>query len=262
MTGDGRFGGDDVVDDIILKVEYHAPEDLLSDYLTELGSGGLFIRTDSPLAVGQRIAFSLSFPGLLPPLRLEGTVRSRRDAYSEAGPPGVAVELSWPNVECKAELEGLLRRLRRNRRTAEEDPARPFRVLLVEDNDFVHELFQHALKRFNRRFQSGRGLTVLHAADGQQALQMLRGEPFDLAIVDHFLPVLSGVQIIERMRGDPKLADIPILMVSVGGDDVREEALRAGADLYIEKPVLLQQLLNTLHRLLSPIPSEGQVQES
>ncbi len=261
MTDEKRFG-EDVVEDIILKVEYHTPDDLLADYLTELGSGGLFIRTDAPLSVGQKIAFSLSFPGLLPPIRLEGVVRSHRAGTAEGGPSGVAVELAWRNVESKAELEGLLRRLRRSRQGVRDSDSAPFRVLLIEDNDFVNELFQHALKRYNRKFQAGRTLEVRHARDGREALRLLQDAPFDLAIVDHFLPVLSGVQIIERMRGDPALRDIPILMVSVGGDDVREEALRAGADLYIEKPVLLQQLLNTLNRLLAPLPAEPPRAES
>ena len=69
--------------EILLKVIYSEPKDLLSDYLTSLGEGGLFINTTVPLEVGDRLAFSISFPGLLRPREFRGVVRwqtTRREA--------------------------------------------------------------------------------------------------------------------------------------------------------------------------------------
>jgi CheY-like chemotaxis protein len=123
-------------------------------------------------------------------------------------------------------------------------------VLLVEDNDFAQKLFRHAVKRFHYEWRDGGSLQVIGAGDGLDALKLLEQTPIDLAIVDFFLPSLGGAELIRRMRGDPRWAHVPVLVISVGGDGVREEALAAGADLYLDKPVLLKQLLTTLHLLI------------
>jgi CheY-like chemotaxis protein len=134
--------------------------------------------------------------------------------------------------------------------------AAPFRVLLVEDNRFAHDLFRHAVKRFYREIGHQGGLEIVSAHNGQEALEALKTGQIDLAVVDYFLPVINGSEIIRRMRKEPAVSQTPILVISVGGEGVREDALAAGADLYIDKPVMLKQLLNTLHVLLTPAPSD------
>ena len=253
MDAEPRFGDDgEVVRDILLKVSYREPTELLADYLTELGRGGLFIRTDADFQVGRKLAFSLSFPGLLEPVDLEGIVRFRQEAGETPGAlPGVGVEILTDDVAGRRALERLVRRLRIRADWQQRPRDVPFRVLLVEDNDFVRDLFEHALTRFYDRVKGSRGaLQVTWARDGQEALAALDAGPVDLAIVDHFLPVMTGAGVIAQLRARPKLADIPVLMVSTGGDDVRAEALAAGADLFVHKPVLRAQLLNTLGHLL------------
>ena len=252
MDAHTRFGDDDVVRDILLKVSYREPTELLADYLTELGRGGLFIRTDADFQVGQRLAFSLSFPGLLEAVDLDGVVRFRREAGETPGAfPGVGVEILADDVAGRRALERLVRRLRIRADWQRRPSEKPFRVLLVEDNDFVRDLFEHALARFHARVEASRGaLQVTWARDGQEALAALDAEPVELAIVDHFLPVMTGAGVIARLRARPALANIPVLVVSTGGDDVRAEALAAGANLFVHKPVLLAQLLNTLGHLL------------
>jgi len=242
---------------IVLKVEYQHPTELLSDYLTEIDDGGLFIRTDAPFQVGDTVRFALSFPGLLAPVPVNGQVAFRNETPDQRHPRGIGVAFDLHDPEARFEIEALLRRLRRE---AEQDATgedqRPFRVLLVEDNSFVHELFQHAIRRYHRDGQSsGRPLEIVLAQDGREALDRLSEDQIDLAIVDHYLPELTGVQIVESLRADPRLRDIPVLVVSVGGEGLREQALAAGADLFIEKPVLLKQLLNTLSCLLAPVGS-------
>src|SRR5438067_12267507 len=76
--------------ELVLKVEYESLGTLRSDYLSSLGAGGLFLRTDLPLAVGQLLTMSISFPGALEPLHLRGEVRWT--ANSKAQPEGVGVE--------------------------------------------------------------------------------------------------------------------------------------------------------------------------
>ena len=236
---------------VLLKVEYREPQALLSDYLTDLAEGGLFIRTEAQFEIGQRIAFSVSFPTLLDPVDLEGVVRWRSEASLEhpEKASGVGVEFIFPSESVRRQVALLVANFRQAPDVRSADT--PFRVLLVEDNQFVHDLFKHAVRRFHREMPDIGALEISSANNGQEALQHVGQQRVDLAIVDHFLPVMSGSELVVRMRNSDRLRNIPILVVSVGGEGVREEALRAGADLYLDKPVLLKQLLTTLRFLVA-----------
>jgi CheY-like chemotaxis protein len=62
---------------------------------------------------------------------------------------------------------------------------------------------------------------------------------------------MTGCELVQQMRQDERYSDIPILMVSVGGDDIRERAYNSGADLFLDKPVLHKQLISTIAKLLA-----------
>jgi uncharacterized protein (TIGR02266 family) len=240
---------------MLLKVSYEEPRDLLSDYLTDLGQGGMFVRTSAPFEIGETVHFAVSFPDLVEPIPLEGVVRWRREAG--VGPetrPGVGVEFVFRDTEHQAEVHALL-----NKTDAQELPpsTRPFRVLLVEDNKFAQELFLHAVKKFHTQLKRADALEISTALSGQEALKLLKESEVDLAIVDYFLPVMHGGDVVREMRKNPRFQHTPILIISVGGEGVREDAIAAGADLYIDKPILLKQLLNTLRILLASRRSSG-----
>jgi uncharacterized protein (TIGR02266 family) len=238
---------------MVLKVEYEEPFDLLADYLTDLGQGGLFICTTAPFEVGQKINFTVSFPGLLDPIPVTGVVRWRRDqsAKRDGRLPGIGVEFDVSDAQHREEIARLLERCQIATRASPVTDSRPFRVLLVEDNPFTHDLYKHAVKRFYGQLERSGALEITSAKNGQEGLVELKKHSFDLAIVDYFLPVASGAEVIREMRKDPELQKTPVMVISVGGDGVREDALAAGADLYVDKPVMLKQLLNTLHLLVS-----------
>jgi CheY-like chemotaxis protein len=158
------------------------------------------------------------------------------------------VQIVYHDDEQRQVVSRLIERLRSQ--PEESDEERPFRVLLVEDNDFAHKLFNHAVKRFHKEWRRGLPLEIVGAKDGREALEVLESTSVDLALVDFFLPVMSGAELIRRMRRDRRLAGTPVLVISVGGAGVREESFAAGADLYLDKPVLLKQLITTLHALL------------
>jgi CheY-like chemotaxis protein len=244
--------------DLVLRVEYRDVADVPADYLTDLDHTGFFLRTGRPLAVGEALTLTLSFPGLLDPLDVDGVVRriSLPDDRSPDAPHGAWVEFVFADGRARAEVLALVARLDRGHPA----PESPFRVLLVEDNDFAHKLFHHAVRRFHYEWSDGGALQIIGATDGAAALQVLESSRVDLAIVDYFLPSMTGAELIRRMRGDARWAHTPILVISVGGDGVREAAIAAGADLYLDKPVLLKQLLNTLHLLIgAPQAAHGEV---
>jgi uncharacterized protein (TIGR02266 family) len=236
--------------EIILRVEYLHPSDLLHDYVTSISAGEMFIHTSLPLETGERLAFMLSFPGLLEPFDLNGVVKERReptdDEPGEAA--GLVVEFTFADKAQEERLQQLLEAL--GSPVAQLTPT-TFSVLLVEDNAFALELFEYAVTRFHQEhLDGGPELEVKRAEDAVTALEHLDGSRVDLAIVDHFLPGMTGCELVRRMRSDEDLALIPVVVVSVGGDEVKEEAYKSGADLYLDKPVLHRQLISTISKLL------------
>jgi uncharacterized protein (TIGR02266 family) len=242
---------------VLLRVEYESREDLAADYVTDLADGGLFIRTDLDLAIGSRIGLSLSFPGLLEPTVMDCVVRWRRtgDKATPLEPIGVGVEFVGSLPGHRERVMGLLGRLSQPPRQLE--PAvGTFRVLLVEDNAFVSELFRHAVLKLHTELVGYTSHDLMIARTGHEALRLLEDRKPDMVILDHYLPGITGCSLVRRIRSMPDHQRTPVLMISMGGDEVRREALASGATLYMDKPILLTQLLDTLRALTKDQPCD------
>jgi len=103
------------------------------------------------------------------------------------------------------------------------------RALIVDDSRFV--------RSFLRRMLEKRGVECDEAGDGQVALDRIHSSaPFDLALVDWNMPVMNGLEMVERVRAEG-YRDIKVLMVTTEAeDDYIMRALDAGADEYLMKP--------------------------
>lgn len=122
-------------------------------------------------------------------------------------------------------------------------PAAP-RVLLAEDTAVTRQLLAQIL-------QQG-GFEVLAVPDGAQALAALRTQPPDLLLTDVEMPELGGLELVRRVRADPRTADLPVvLLTSLGAPGDRAAGAEAGADAYLVKGEFSQEaLLHTVRRLL------------
>jgi CheY-like chemotaxis protein len=90
------------------------------------------------------------------------------------------------------------------------------------------------------------------ALDGEAALETFAGWPADLVLLDLIMPRLDGWQFLERRSHDITLAQVPVLVWSVGATDELELARRLGADVCLARPATdLDQLLDTIERLLT-----------
>ncbi|MGE0551372.1 MAG: response regulator [Kofleriaceae bacterium] len=227
---------------VTLFVEYEGADDLIGDYTENLSSGGTFVATNRELPVGTKIQLVLGFPGLLEPIAIEGVVRWNRGDSEQRGAgieflPGVA----------RNQLADVIERIR-NR-----DPkmvSRLFRVLVVDDNKHVAQLIQDGLRGSQRRDPGGISFVFREAEDGRAAIEILRRETFDALIIDVYLPVIDGPKVIAAARTELGLVDLPIIAVSAGGDAARRAALDAGANIFLDKPMRLRQVLETMQRLL------------
>ncbi|MGZ3420191.1 MAG: response regulator [Polyangiales bacterium] len=195
-----------------------------------------------PPPIGSAIVVRLSFPRLVEPFDVRGTVVEHEGSSG----PG---EISAAVVEFEAGDPGRARiaHLLEGPATSSA-PGGRFRILIVEDNSMIRDMFAYGVhKYFGRR----EGVSVDVADDGEGAWRMLHEGGYDLAIIDHYLPVMHGAQLIARIREDERINTIPVVAISVGGEDVRDAAMRAGADLFLNKPIVLRDLFATLDRLTS-----------
>lgn len=109
------------------------------------------------------------------------------------------------------------------------------RILVVDDEVSVVQALSRALDRL--------GHTVVAAYDAGQALLLLRHQTPDLVILDVRLPGMSGLQLCRFIRTSPRLASVPVLILSVKGQpEDRIAGLEAGADDYLGKPFNLTEL--------------------
>jgi len=232
---------------VTLFVEYEGADDLVGDFTENLSSGGTFVTTNRSLPIGTQIQLVLSFPGLLEPISIEGTVRWTR-GDNVAGDAGAGIEFAAG--PARDALAAIVDRIRSR------DPsmmARLLRVLVVEDNRHVAELIQQGLTGSTRRdFGGGVSFVFRHAEDGRTALEHLRDEAFDVLIIDVYLPIIDGPTVIAMARRELGLVDLPVIAVSAGGDTARDAAIDAGANIFLDKPMRLRRIIETMQRLLAP----------
>ncbi len=120
------------------------------------------------------------------------------------------------------------------------------RVLLAEDNRVNSLIYMRYLK--------AKGFAMLHATNGQEAVDMAMNDPVDVILLDMSMPILDGFEVMQKLRSstDPRVAQIPIIAftaMAMKGD--RERCLAAGANEYLTKPVKLNQLDITIKHVLS-----------
>jgi DNA-binding response OmpR family regulator len=104
-----------------------------------------------------------------------------------------------------------------------------------------------------RMVMSMRGDTVLSvAADGAHGLARARSEPFDLVLVDLYLPDGRGDEVLRQLRSHESTAALPAVVVSAEDDaTLVQQAMQAGADAYITKPFDVAELLEVVDGLLA-----------
>jgi DNA-binding response OmpR family regulator len=112
----------------------------------------------------------------------------------------------------------------------------PVRVLVVEDDPSVRGLLQTLL--------SADGYEVATASDGLAGLVKATSQPPSLVLLDLMMPDLGGVRVLEEMRDDPELADIPVIVVTGKVDAVPGMRDLLGDDNVFLKPFSVAELLS------------------
>ncbi|NOX88937.1 MAG: response regulator [Calditrichaeota bacterium] len=103
------------------------------------------------------------------------------------------------------------------------------RILIVDDEETItFSLYQSFIL-------SKKPYEVITAETGEEALEKFQEKPFHLVITDIFLPGISGFDVLKKIRGSAPDTKF-IVITAYGSGDKKEQAMREGASLYIEKP--------------------------
>lgn len=126
------------------------------------------------------------------------------------------------------------------------------RILLVDDDPILAECARAHL--------STPASSVEWAADGAAAWTLLQSESFDIVLLDIEMPVLDGFGLLQKLRADARLSDLPVVMLTSREDiDSIDRAFRLGANSFLTKPINWRQLTYALRYVLRTTRMESEL---
>lgn len=118
-------------------------------------------------------------------------------------------------------------------------------ILVVDDSSIMREMIVACLRPVP-------GAAFAHAASGLEAIERLSLKPYDLVVLDLNMPDIGGFEVIEFVRAQDRMKDVPILIVTTRGDEgSRSRALGSGASGFLTKPFTPDQILHEVTTLLA-----------
>ncbi|MDX1991117.1 MAG: response regulator [bacterium] len=118
------------------------------------------------------------------------------------------------------------------------------RILVIDDDPALQKLVSTLLERS--------GMSVMTATNATEAAQILKARPLpDAIVLDLMLPDISGIEFLRQMRQREAYQELPVLILSALADPEKiREGLSVGADRYLTKPYLGNNLVPTMQDLL------------
>jgi DNA-binding response OmpR family regulator len=127
-----------------------------------------------------------------------------------------------------------------------EQPERIAQIMVVDDDPDTVALLARHLQR--------EGHDVIEAFSGAECIQLVRERPVDVILLDLMMPGMDGFDVCRALKGHPKTAEIPIIMITVRDDlDARAEGIRMGVSDFLAKPVFRRQLANRIRAQLAAL---------
>ena len=144
-------------------------------------------------------------------------------------------EEAQPEVAAKPEQARASEQMKRS--------LRGLRVLLTDDNAINRQVI--------KLFLAPQGCDIAEATNGKEALDQIAQGNFDLVLLDIHMPVMDGKEAIQRLRANPRWANLPVIALTadaMSGD--REKYLALGMTDYISKPVDQRELIAKMHKVM------------
>jgi len=123
------------------------------------------------------------------------------------------------------------------------------KILIVDDSQLIHSMYRLVLNRYN-------GCRIVDAMNGLDALDVLsRENDFDLILLDINMPVMNGIQFMEKIKKENIYRHIPIVVISTEGKEADTlRALKLGAWGYVVKPFKPEILYQLIEKVLAKKP--------
>jgi len=115
-----------------------------------------------------------------------------------------------------------------------------YKLLAVDDEPFNLDLIEAAFMEYDN-------IEITNATDGFEALAELEKQEFDVVLLDISMPNMNGIEVLQKIRANEKLVELPVLMLTANSE-IENEALELGATDFLAKPynieVLCRRTLN------------------
>jgi DNA-binding LytR/AlgR family response regulator len=123
-------------------------------------------------------------------------------------------------------------------------------VLVVDDDESIVEMIRLGLE--------AEEMEVACASDGAEALDALRAQPFDVVVLDIMMPRVDGWMALMEIRNDPRLADIPVIILTAKTQDLAKIlAFKQGARQYLTKPFSIMELVARVRSAVESGPARS-----
>jgi two-component system alkaline phosphatase synthesis response regulator PhoP len=120
--------------------------------------------------------------------------------------------------------------------------ANALKLLIVDDEPEIGELLSYNFRK--------RGFEVMTASNGYTALESMNSFMPDVVILDIMMPFMNGIKTCQEIKSDPKHHNIPVLFLSAtNNEDLISQALEAGGDKFLSKPIHLSLLIDTVVKM-------------
>lgn len=121
-----------------------------------------------------------------------------------------------------------------------------YTILLVDDSETVRGAMERVFQMAKLPMEE-----VIEAANGQEALDVLKSRWVDMVLADINMPVMNGIELIKAMKGNAEWKDIPVAVISTEGSRTRMDELKGvGIAGYLRKPCRPEEIRDLLHEVL------------
>ena len=133
-----------------------------------------------------------------------------------------------------------------------------YSILIVDDSLPMRSVIKRTLKA------AGYGSAdLLEAANGQEAIDLLKNNWVDIIITDYNMPVMNGLEFIKAIKKEEESKDIPVVVISTEGNESKiKEFMDCGAVGYITKPFAAEAIRDLIVKILGEIDYEEDPDES
>lgn len=124
-----------------------------------------------------------------------------------------------------------------------------YSILIVDDSLPMRSVIKRTFKA------AGYGNSEFReAANGKEALELMKNDWIDIVITDYNMPVMNGMEFIKTIKGDDLLKDIPVVVISTEGNEAKiKEFMDCGAAGYITKPFAPETIRDLLTNILGEV---------